>query len=241
QQALARVAVDDAGELLHGIALLVGELARDVDHEAVVDVAARLAAGHRRRALAAQPLDGAVTGAAGHAQLLRAVQRRHLDVGAAQRLGDRDRHLDLEVVALAPEHRRLADVRDDVEVAGRAAAQPGLALAGEPDPRALLDARRDVHAVLLELAQPALAVAGRAGILDHGAGAAAARARPRDREHALTLRLHAATLADRADDRRRSGPRAGAAAGVARHVRRHRHGDLRARDGLLERQRDRGL
>src|SRR4029079_2114042 len=162
------------------LALLVGQIARDVDHEAVVDVAAP-DAGQRRRALAAQSLHGPVLGPTRHAQLLRAVQRRHLDVGAAQRLGDRDRHLDLEVVALAPEHRRLADVRDDVEVAGRAAAQPGLALAGEPDPRALLAARRDFHAVLLELGQPALAVAGRAGILDHGAGAAAARARPRDR------------------------------------------------------------
>ena len=48
-----------------------------------------------------------------------------------ERLGDRDRHLDLEVVALGLEHRRLLDVGDHVQVAGRAAAQAGLALAGE--------------------------------------------------------------------------------------------------------------
>ena len=94
-------------ERLDRLALLVGEVARDVDHEAVVDVAALGALAEQRRALAAQALDRPVLGAAGHAQLLRAVQRRDLDVGAADRLGDRDRHLDLEVVALALEHRRL--------------------------------------------------------------------------------------------------------------------------------------
>ena len=54
------------GELLDGLLLLVGELLRDVDHEAVVDVArAWRAAAELRRALAAQALDGAVRGARG--------------------------------------------------------------------------------------------------------------------------------------------------------------------------------
>ena len=190
------------------------------------------------RALAAQALDRAVLGAAGHAQLLRAVQRRDLDVGAADRLGDRDRHLDLEVVALALEDRRLGDVGDHEQVARRAAAQAGLALAGQPDPRAVLDARRDVDAVLLELAQPALAGAGRARLLDHGARAAAARARAGDREQALALGLDAAALADRADDGRGAGPRARAAAGPAGRVGGDGDGHLRALDRLLEGERD---
>src|SRR5690348_18450904 len=37
-----------------------------------------------------------IFGPAGHPQLLGAVQRRNLHVGATDRLGDRDRHLDLE-------------------------------------------------------------------------------------------------------------------------------------------------
>ena len=64
QQRLARVAVHRLRQRLDRLALLLGEVARDVDHEAVVDVAAALAAGQRRRALAAQALDGAVLGAA---------------------------------------------------------------------------------------------------------------------------------------------------------------------------------
>ena len=106
---------------------------RDVDHEAVVDVAAALAA-ELRRALAAQALDGAVLGAR-RARAASCVPSSvgTSTVGAADRLGDRDRHLDLEVVALALEDRRVAHARDHVEVARRAAAQPGLALAGQPD------------------------------------------------------------------------------------------------------------
>ena len=77
----------------------------------------------------------------GDAQRLAARQRRHLDLAAAQRLNDADRHLDLEVLALLLEDRRGRHVGDHVEVAGRAAALSGLALAGEADPAAVVDAR----------------------------------------------------------------------------------------------------
>src|SRR5215207_4807504 len=200
QQRGARVAVHDLGEAVERLLLLGREVLRHVDHEAVVDVPAA-AAPERLWALAAQPLDRPVPGAAGHAQLLDAVERRHLDVRAADRLGDGDRHLDLEVVALAPEDRRLLDAGDHVEVAGRTAAQAGLALAGQPDPRALLDAGGDVDLVLLELARAALALAGMAGVLDDGPGAAAAGARTGDREQSLALGLDAAAVADGAHDR----------------------------------------
>src|SRR6185436_11331482 len=208
--------------------------------EAVVDVAAA-AVGQPLRALATQALDRAGLGPARHAQLLGPVQRRHLDVRAADRLGDRDRHFDLEVVALAPEHRRLLDARDHVEIAGGAAAQAGLALAGQPDPRALLDAGGDVDLVLLEVAHPALAVAGVAGMLDDRPRAAALVARAGDREQALALGLDAAAVADRADDRRRARLGAGAAAGRAGRVRGDGDRDLRALDRLVEGERHRRL
>src|SRR4051812_9099147 len=240
QDPLARVAVHHLGELLHRGALLVREVLRDLDHEPVVDVAPGGAA-EGGRALAAEALDGPVPGAGRHAQLLRAVQRRHVHLGAAKRLGDGDRHLDLEVVALGLEDGRLVHVRDDIEVAGRTAAQAGLALAGQADARTLLHARGDVHAVALDLPQAALARAGRARLLDDGARAATARARPRDGEHALALGLDAAAVAHRADLRLRAGARAGAAARGAGGVRGDRDRDLRALDGLLEGQRDRRL
>ena len=74
--------------------------------EAVVDVAA-IARVRLRRALAAEALDGPVLGAGRDADALRAAQRRNLDVGAADRLGERDRDVDLEVaVGAALEDRR---------------------------------------------------------------------------------------------------------------------------------------
>ena len=77
-----------------------------VEHEAVVDVAAAGLA-EALGTQAAQALDRARARARRHAQRLAAVERRDLDVRAAQRLGDRQRHLDLDVVALAREDRRV--------------------------------------------------------------------------------------------------------------------------------------
>src|SRR5207253_145312 len=139
--------------------------------------------------------------------------RRDLDRRPADGLGDRDRDLHLEVVALALEDRRLRDARDRVQVAGRPAALPRLALSGEPHPAAVAHAGGDVHAVALDLARAAGAAAGRAGVLDLGPGAAALRARLRDREQALALRLDAPALAARAHGRRGAGLRARPVAG----------------------------
>src|SRR5581483_2479810 len=140
-----RIAVHHARQLVNRLGLLRRERGGDVDHEAVVDVATALAT-EARRAFAAQALDGAVLGAAGHAQALGTVQRRNLDDGALDRLRDRQRNLDLEVLAVALEDRRLDDARDHVQNTRRPGARPrgGLALAGEPDPAAVADARRDV-------------------------------------------------------------------------------------------------
>src|SRR5918999_4507742 len=179
EQALARVAVDDGRQLVDDLGLLLRERARHVYREPVVDVAAAAAA-QLRRPLAPQALDRAVLGAGRYADPLRTGERRRLDRGAANRLRNRDRYLDLEVVALAGEDRRVGHVCDDVEVARGAAARPGLALAGEPDAAALAHPGWDVHAVALDLARAAGAVAGRAGILDLGAGAAALAAGLRD-------------------------------------------------------------
>ena len=104
-------------------------------------------AAQARWPLAAQPLHGAVLGPARHAQPLRAVQRRHLDHRAADRLGDRQRDLDLEVVA-----ERLNTGESPTRVItnrspgspGPARSRPRLALAGQPNPAAVPDAGREV-------------------------------------------------------------------------------------------------
>ena len=193
------------------------------------------------RALAAQALDGPVLRAGGHAQALAARQRGDLDLRAAQGLGDRERDLDLEVLALALEDRGVGDVGDHEEVALRPAAAARLALAGQADAAALAHSRGDVDLVLLDRARGARALAGRARVVDDRAAALALRARLGDREEALPLRLDAAALAARAHLGRGAGLGAGAAARPAGLGHRHLQRDLRALDRLLEAQRDLGL
>ena len=170
-----------------------------------------------------------------------AAQGRHLDRGALDRLGDRDRHLHLEVVALALEDRGLRDAGDHVEVARRPTARPGLALALQPTAAPSRTPAGMFTRVALDLPRLARAVAGRARVLDLGAGAAALAARLRDREEPLRLRLDAAPLAAAADRRGGSGLRAGAVAGGAGSRERHGHGDLAALHRLLERHVNVGL
>src|SRR5439155_1779798 len=130
------------------------------------------------------------------------------------------------------------DARDHVQVAGGAAAEPGLALAGQADPGPVLDAGRDPHRVALRPARAAGTATTRARILDHGAVPAAARTRLREGEQTLRLRDHASSVALRADLRRGPGPRPGAAALRARGLERDRNGRLHALQRVLERERD---
>src|SRR5262249_37385892 len=172
----ARVAVHHRREVVDRLLLLLVERARHVDGQPVVNVSPALAV-ELGRALTAQSLHGAVLGAGGNADALCAGQRGYLHGRAADRLGDRDGHVHLEGVALAPEPRRFAHAGNYVHAAGRSPATAGLALAGEPHSAAVLHARRDVHPVALDLSGLAAALAGRAGIGDLRAGAAAQRAR----------------------------------------------------------------
>ena len=87
----------------------------------------------------------------GHAQLLGAVQRRHLDRRAPDRLGDRERDLDLEVVALALEDPATRSTWvTTYRSPGGAAVASRLALAGQPDAAALAHAGGDVDPQALD-------------------------------------------------------------------------------------------
>src|SRR6266540_5499296 len=107
QEVTARVAVHHLGELLDRVPLLFVQRLRDLDPEAIVDVSTP-APGKLWRPLSAQALERAVARPGGHPNPLRAVERRHLDRSALDSLDDRDRHLDLEIVALPLEDRRRA-------------------------------------------------------------------------------------------------------------------------------------
>ena len=150
------------GERLERRLLLLAWLLGNVDREAVMDVAAlgRRPAREFRRPLAAQTLDAAGLRPGFDAKRFRTVERRDLHLRAEDGLGDAQRHLHLEVVALSLEHGRGGDVCDQVEVAGGSALAAGLTLSGEADATALADAGWDVHAQALDRAQCAGAMAG---------------------------------------------------------------------------------
>jgi len=81
-----------------------------------------------------------------------------------------------EVVALALEPRVLLQPDEDVEVARRTAAHPGLALPGDAELLAVIDARWDREGDVALLALAALAAAARAHLVDGLPRPAAARA-----------------------------------------------------------------
>ena len=204
-------------ERLEQLALLGRELARRLHFDPHDQIAAPapLEDGHPR---AAQPQLAARLGAGGDAQLmLLAVEPGQHDRAAERRRGEADRRARVERGALTLEDRVARDVQEDVEVARRRAAHPGLALPAQPHAGAFVHPRWDVDGERLGLVDPSLAPAAGAGIGDHLARAVAAGAGALDDEEAL-LRAHLAhAAAGAAGARGRARPRAGAAADVATH------------------------
>ena len=104
------------------------------------------------------------------------------DARAERRLADRDGQLVVELRVLAPQLGVRRHVDHHVEVAGRPAARPGLALAGEADLVAVIDAGGDRHAERPLALDPPVAPARTARLLDDAPG-------PRQRGHAVTLTI----------------------------------------------------
>ena len=89
--------------------------------------------------------------------------------------------------------------QENIEIARRAAAHAGFALAGEPDAGAVLDALRDVDRQRALAGDAARSrVQARAGIVDHLAAALAGRAGALQREEALRVADAAGAAAGRA-------------------------------------------
>src|SRR5690606_28017811 len=178
-------------------------------------------AAHRRDALAAQAEQLAGLGAFRNLQLDPAIQGRHFQLAAERRVGEADRDLAVQMLAVTLEDRVLADIDHHVEVAGRPTEGPRLALAGQADAVAAVDAGRHLDRQGLVFLDAPLTLAGATGIGDHLAAAVAARAGLLHREEAL---LHA-DLADAATgtagDRRGALLGTGAVTGLAAHQGRH--------------------
>src|SRR2546421_10524289 len=112
-------------------------------------------------------------------------QRRHLDLHTERGGGETDGDFTDDVIALAGEGRMRRDMDQRIEVAGRAAVLPRLALVRQAQPGARLDAGRNVHVEHAFRLYPLLPAARRAERGDRVAGALAASARLIEREEAL--------------------------------------------------------
>src|SRR5690606_17825068 len=96
----ALLAAEGRLELLQQLALRGGEVDRRLDHHPAVQVAWRAAA-YRTHALAAQAEGLAGLGLGRDADLRLAAEGQHVDRVAQRRLRDPDRHLAVQVVAIA--------------------------------------------------------------------------------------------------------------------------------------------
>src|SRR5258708_6415558 len=93
----------------------------------------------------------------------------------------------MQIGAIALEELVVRQRQENIEIAGRATADAGLAFTGEPDPRAVFDALRDVDRQGAVARHPSRSCAGRTGVFDHLAAALAAGAGPLQREETLGL------------------------------------------------------
>src|ERR1700752_1369838 len=141
----------------------------------------------------------------------------------------------MQVGAIALEELVRGEREEDVEIAGRAAADAGLAFAGKPNACAVFHPLWNVDRERALAGDAALAGAGRTGILDHLAAALTTRTGALQREEALSLTDAPLPAAMRAGLWLGAGLGAGARAGLAGD--RDRDFDLRrlALKGFLER------
>src|SRR6478736_5320366 len=174
-------------ELLQDLTLFLCELFRDVGVHGDAQIAPATAR-DVGQPLAAQPEHRPGRGALRDFQrLLLLAEARHLELAAQRERREGDADVAEQVVALALQELVVLHLHDDVEVAGRAAGDTGLALALNPEPLSRRDPRRDLHGELALLQDAALAVAGGARLGDHLARAAALATGASDGEEALLV------------------------------------------------------
>src|SRR5579884_3948930 len=227
----------EAPHLAQEVPLLRSEIPRD-HHLDLHELGAPPPGAHIGHALPGQPEGLPVLRAGGDGDLHRPVQRGHLDPVAQSGLDHVDAEVVDHVLVLAPKLGMRLDLEDDVEVAGWAAAQAGLALAGQPDLGAGVDPGRDADAQPAATLHSSLPVAGAARGAQDTAGARARRA-GRDVDHRAEDRLglpaHLSPAAARAARLpARAGLGTGAAARLAGDEPWHLDLLLRPPVGLLE-------
>src|SRR6266536_2395966 len=209
----ARIVCLRDGILLQGLACLGGHFLRHGDLDGDEQIARAGAA--LGKAASAHPQRRAGLRARWDAQRDRAVQGGHPQRRAERRLGEGHRHSQGEVVAAAPEQVVRFDVHGDEQVAGRAAANAGHALAPDAQSRTVTDAGGYPDVDRAGLRRDARAEAVRAWVVDDLARAAAVAARLAEPERTLVAADESRAAAGRADVRTGAGPGPTAVAGPA--------------------------
>src|SRR6266516_2625796 len=201
------------GVLLQSLARLGGHLLRHRDLDGDEQIARAGAA--LGEAPTAHPQRRAGLRARRDAQRDRAVQGGHPQRRTERGLGVGHRHGQSEVVAAAPKQVVRVDVDRDEQVAGRAAASAGHALAPDAKPRTVTDAGGYPDVDRAGLRRDARAEAVGAGVVDDLARAAAVAARLAEPERTLVAADESRAAAGRADVWTGAGPGAAAVAGPA--------------------------
>ena len=162
-------------KLLQGIPLGLVQLLGDLHLTLDVHIAPA-AAVQILDALAAQAEGGAALGAFGHGVLHLAVNGRHGDAVAQNRLAVGNGHRDPDIIAIALEHLAGPDRDHHDHITGRAAVGTGIAHAAQRKALIVVDAHGDGHLQRFPGGSFSAAVADLAGVLDQLALAAAAGA-----------------------------------------------------------------
>src|SRR5688572_2434126 len=232
--------VGQAAELLEELLAAGRQLGRRPHREMGVEVS--LAATAEARQTEAGEADRLAALRAGRnvvALGLLLAEQGHVERAAERGLAHRQRHVDVEVVAVALEDVVFLLLDVDLEVAGRPAVGPGVAEPAQRNVVALGDAGGDVHGDRRDVDDAAVAAALEARLLDDRAGALALGARPDVDELAEQRRAHLAHAAlAAAGGARRLAALLGATAlaGLAGHLALHLDRLLDAGGDLLERQ-----
>src|SRR4051794_11403228 len=163
-------------ELAQQLFLLVIEVAGRLDVEVDIEITPTDAAGQVRHAVRTQREHRAGLRPGLDLERLGAVERLDVDGGAERGGRHRQRHVAVQVVAVAGEDRVLPLADLDIEVARRATTRAYLALAGQPQPHAVVDAGRNLDRDGAACAHPPLARTVGAWVPDLRADAAALRA-----------------------------------------------------------------
>src|SRR5665213_1688022 len=190
------------------------------------------------RTLARNAQGTSVLGARGHRQLDAPVDCRNLDLSAQCRFGDRDRHVDGQVVAIAHKYPARSHPCDDDQVTGLAAAYTTLALARLTDAGPVFDPGRNLDRIPLVGRHRSGARTGRTGVIDDGPVAVAPCACLTERKATQVAPGHPTPAAVRTQPRTGAGAGTRSRACTAGLVDVDGDHDLGTLHGLLERQCD---